>query len=55
MSSIVDSFKVMDGSQEKANLKYDCRNYKSIFEGNNKSKLDKIIGSELSEGYLKIV
>ena len=55
MSSIVDCFKVMDGSQEKANLKYDCRNYKSIFEGNNKSKLDKIIGSELSEGYLKIV
>ena len=45
----------MDGTQEKANLAYDCKNYKSIFEGNNKAKLDKIIGSELSEGYLKLV
>ena len=55
MSSIVDGAKVMDGSQEKEHNSYDCKNYKSIFEGNNKSKLDKIIGSELSEGYLKIV
>ena len=55
MSSIVDGAKVMDGSQQKEHISYDCKNYKSIFEGNNKSKLDKIIGSELSEGYLKIV
>ena len=55
MSSIVDGAKVMDGSQEKENISYDCKNYKSIFEGNNKSKLDNIIDSELSEGYLKIV
>ena len=55
MSSIVDGAKVMDGSQQKENISYDCKNYKSIFEGNNKSKLDVIIGSELSEGYLKIV
>ena len=45
----------MDGSQEKENIFYDCRNYKSIFEDDNKPKLDKIIGAELSEGYLKIV
>ena len=45
----------MDGSQEKQNIFYYCKNYKSIFEGNNKAKLDKIICSELSEGYLKIV
>ena len=45
----------MDGSQEKEHISYDCKNYKSIFEGNNKAKLDEIIGSELSEGYLKIV
>ena len=51
MSSIVDGAKVMDGSQEKEHISYDCRNYKSIFEGSNKSKLDKIIDSELSEGY----
>ena len=55
MSSIVDEAKVMDGSEQKENISYDCKNYKSIFEGDNKSKLDKIIGSELSEGYLKIV
>ena len=55
MSSIVDGAKVMDGSEQKENISYDCRNYKSIFEGSNKSKLDKIIDSELSEGYLKIV
>ena len=55
MSSIVDGAKVMDGSQEKEHISYDCKNYKSIFEGNNKSKLDKIIGSELSEGYLKVI
>ena len=55
MSSIVDGAKVMDGSQEKEHISYDCKNYKSIFEGNNKSKLDRIIDSELSEGYLKIV
>ena len=30
-------------------------NYKSIFEENNKANLDKIIGSEISEGYLKVV
>ena len=55
MSSIVDGAKVMDGSQEKEHISYDCKNYKSIFEGNNKAKLDNIIDSELSEGYLKIV
>ena len=55
MSSIVDGVKVMDGSEQKENISYDCKNYKSIFEGNNKSKLDRIIDSELSEGYLKIV
>ena len=55
MSSIVDGVKVMDGSEQKENISYDCKNYKSIFEGNNKSKLDGIIDSELSEGYLKIV
>ena len=55
ISSIVDGFKVMDGSQENENISYDCKNYKSVFEDNNKVKLDKIIGSELSEGYLKIV
>ena len=42
MSCIVDGVKVMDGSQETANLNYNCKNYKSIFEGNKKSKLDKI-------------
>ena len=55
ISSIVDGFKVMDGSQERANMSYDCMNYKSVFEENNKAKLDKIIGSELSEGYSKVV
>ena len=55
ISSIVDRFKVMDGSQEQVNMSYDCQSYKSIFEDNNKPKLDKKIGSELSEGYLKIV
>ena len=55
MSSIVDGVKVMDGSEKKENISYDCKNYKSIFESNNNSKLDKIIDSELSEGYLKIV
>ena len=55
MSSIVDGAKVMDGSEQKENISYDCKNYKSIFEGSNKSKLDKIIDSELSEGYLKVV
>ena len=55
MSSIVDGAKVMDGSEQKENISYDCRNYKAIFDGNNKAKLDVIIDSELSEGYLKIV
>ena len=32
MSSIVDGAKVMDGSQEKEHLSYDCKNYKSILK-----------------------
>ena len=34
-SNIVDGFKVMDKSQEKENPSYDCKKYKSIFEGDN--------------------
>ena len=36
--SIVDHLKIMDGSQEKENICYDSRNYKSIFEDDNKPK-----------------
>ena len=39
ISSILDGFKVMDGSQESTNMSYDCKNYKFIFEENNKQKV----------------
>ena len=36
-------------------MKYECENYKSVYEPINKTKLDGIIGKELAEGYSKIV
>ena len=37
------------------NMHYECENYKSVYDPENKAKLDSIIGKELAEGYLKIV
>ena len=34
---------------------YEFENYKSVYESENKAKLDSIIGKELAEGYLKFV
>ena len=36
-------------------MKYECENYKSVYDPINKTQLDGIIGKELAEGYLKIV
>ena len=36
-------------------MHYECKNYKSVYEPENKAKLDGIIGKELAEGHLKIV
>ena len=40
LSNIIDGLKVMDGSQGKENRSCDCRDYKSVFESDNKAKLD---------------
>ena len=38
-----------------SSLKYDCNNYLSVLINENKSKMDKIIIKELSEGYMSVV
>ena len=38
-----------------SSMHYECENYKSVYDPENKAKLDSISGKELSEGYLKIV
>ena len=55
VSNVTDGFKLVDDNQNLADIKYECENYKSVYDPINVSKLNSIIGKELAEGYLKIV
>ena len=55
LSDITDGFKIVDDNMDLGKMHYECENYKSVYDPENKSKLDSIIGKELAEGYLKIV
>ena len=55
VSDITDGFKIVDDNMDLSSMHYECENYKSVYDPENKAKLDSIIGKELSEGYLKIV
>ena len=55
VSDITDAFKIVDDSMNLVDMHDECENYKSVYEPENKAKLDGIIGKELAEGYLKIV
>ena len=52
VSDITDGFKIVDDSMDLGNMHYECENYKSVYDPENKAKLDGIIGKELAEGYL---
>ena len=44
----------LDGSERDSEMYFDCKNYKSVFEGNNRAKLDEIIDAELVKDYVNI-
>ena len=49
VSDITDGFKIVDDNMDLSSMHYECENYKSVNDPENKSKLDNIIGKELSE------
>ena len=55
VSNVTDGFRIVDDKMDLTDMQYECENYSSVYTIENKSKLDSIIGMELSEGYLKIV
>ena len=55
VSDITDGCKKVNDSMNLGDMHYECDNYESVYDPENKSKLDSIIGKELAEGYLKIV
>ena len=55
VSDITDGFKIVDDNMDLGKMRYECENYMSVYDPENKAKLDSIIGKELAEGYLKIV
>ena len=55
VSNVTDGFRIVDDNMDLSDMQYECENYSSVYTIENKSKLDSIIGKELSEGYLKIV
>ena len=55
VSNVTDGFRKVDDNMDLSDMQYECENYSSVYSIENKSKLDSIIGKELSEGYLKIV
>ena len=55
VSNVTDGFRIVDDNMDISDMQYECENYSSVYTIENKSKLDSIIGKELSEGYLKIV
>ena len=52
VSNVTDGFKIVYDSMNLLDMHYECENYKSVYEPENKAKLDGIIGKELAEGYL---
>ena len=54
VSNVTDGFRIVDDNMDPdlTDMQYECENYSSVYTMENKSKLDSIIGKELSEGYL---
>ena len=51
VSNVTDGFRIVDDDMDLSDMQYECENYSSVYSIENKSKLDSIIGKELSEGY----